>query len=1633
MRPLRSLLASLALVLCLPLSARALELDLSQLADWGPPTAADSLAHELRHARWTEDADRFTDARERLWAASPHDSRAILETVFWFRDEGRLAEIRATADDAALAALIGLPEADASDLELTRGLALTCSGRLTSARPVLERARARHPLAWDYLLWTAAQSAAPAREIAEVYAQGAREPGASAAMVQTLLGGSVFGPFGRQTAAIAALVAERAPHPQIDEILAIETVSDSLAARPRPLAEAAAMIDAVRAEAPEAMSVSLDDLIGDVRNWHSAAAALSLFEPRAEWMPPRRRAVAHAQLLVAAERAHEAYELLLPLMRDERHAPPRTGMHPAMTWHPDASELERWAWRLVDERLGSWQVATAILADRGLARAADSLRTVAEREIPAPFLRDRAEELRYEDPAGAARITERLAASVGPQTTALVEAWLTASRGEIARLDSLLAAYPSRVHTGLVWQAALGSANQQDPAVLRSLAERALRTMPDHTALLGLLADLATHAGDLELANRLVDTLSDHPYPPPRLHGTRIDMAMHAGDADAARDELARFLDGDAPGPDALLVQPAYAEGAGWPDLADQALADLLEVAPRAPAVLLAQARMLTRRGDHHQARAVLEPLAEDWPDRTAVRRALVAAGGSVEAYRDAKLPLDAEQFAGLQTDHEAVDWILAARAEPGEFPDADVLVLRDRHTYHVVARDLMIKRRHLTVEILGESGVSSFDTERHTFDVDDGQPRVVAARVIGPDGQVRDVPRSSILITAHEGDQADVSETRDLVIPFSGVKPGAVVDYCIETQQDGFLKLGVGFEHFFGFGAPQREERVEIVVADGLEAHVFDRHAPVEAERTPVDGGTCWTWSAHDIPSTHFEQAAPPTAILADWIGLATYDRWDDMAAEYGRVFWPQVVVTGQLESLARELTADLDDDRERLQALYTHVRDEVSSVGIELGDGRFVPTPATEVLDRGYGDCKDKVAALTALLQTLDIECRPVLVATRPGLDIEPDFPYSGRFNHLIAYVPDVDGGVFCDPTLGGECVDGLSDDVIGRRVLVIDRDGDGDVEQLPELDLDEPQIAVEVDLYPEPSGHLRAEVLARIWGPTAQATESLFAMPDTNLQNAVVKSLVGHQLDDQVSLVHWERRTTGCDAYEVRAVLRDSSWTTPDSHDARTLWITLADTGLELPDPDDRTLPVALDAPQVFVSRIRAHEALGWRVSDRHAPIRVHAPDYEAEVSVDMREKDGERWLEVVREERFGRREYDAEDYARVHDQGLSYRLATYQPFTYQRRGDPERIDQLRAYCRDNPDDLAFAMQAAMQVLGGDLGGSGEAGEERRAVAREMIDPILHNPQTGGMPFLLAAGMAMTDDHYLRADSLLTVALQRSPSDPYLLGMATSVCQELGDQERLLEHLRATQALTGSPQFSYTLVATYLGLEQDDLAEREVQRLELMAAEIDSLQLAGSRIDGYLRSHRLEEAEHVLAAHEDALMPVMVDLYHAELASQRRDWEDAIASIADVQNERPLDTMLNNNLAWYLACAGRDLDRAEYLARMSLALSDDAGTNNTLAVILMQQGRRDEARAMLADLYEDDRPPVRLTNGYFLGLCDWIAGDRDSAVKIWREVDGLAPHDEFATVVRETLDAIDRGDDPSWLYLREPRAEE
>jgi len=130
-----------------------------------------------------------------------------------------------------------------------------------------------------------------------------------------------------------------------------------------------------------------------------------------------------------------------------------------------------------------------------------------------------------------------------------------------------------------------------------------------------------------------------------------------------------------------------------------------------------------------------------------------------------------------------------------------------------------------------------------------------------------------------------------------------------------------------------------------------------------------------------------------------------------YGGLQKEPLALTPAIRAKSAELTKGLKTEEEKIRAIYSFVSLKYHYIGLDFGIGRYHPHAADDVLDNGYGDCKDKHTLLAALLKAAGIEAWPALIHTQRKLDAE--VPSPAQFNHVITVVPSGPQFIWLDTT--------------------------------------------------------------------------------------------------------------------------------------------------------------------------------------------------------------------------------------------------------------------------------------------------------------------------------------------------------------------------------------------------------------------------------------------------------------------------------------------------------------------------------------------------------------------------------------------------------------------------------------------
>ena len=254
------------------------------------------------------------------------------------------------------------------------------------------------------------------------------------------------------------------------------------------------------------------------------------------------------------------------------------------------------------------------------------------------------------------------------------------------------------------------------------------------------------------------------------------------------------------------------------------------------------------------------------------------------------------------------------------------------------------------------------------------------------------------------------------------------------------------------------------------------EAHGPIHTE-ADEDGRHVhrWRWSA---PALANDPAVLSPLDRAPRIFASTFQDWPAFSRTYAGLFASKTEVAQPIQALADQIAAGAADKREEAQRLYEWVSRRVRWVAIYVGDGAFVPHPAEQVLSNRYGDCKDQVALLVALLRARGIEARPVLVNLTPTYTLSGP-PTLSAFNHVITYLPE--WGLYADTTAGGAPFGTLQSQEYGKPILHVTAKGEAPTRMAPMP----PDIATErlhTTMKLEPDGRITGDSTTDAAGPYA-----------------------------------------------------------------------------------------------------------------------------------------------------------------------------------------------------------------------------------------------------------------------------------------------------------------------------------------------------------------------------------------------------------------------------------------------------------------------------------------------------------------------------------------------------------------------
>ncbi|MGD0416018.1 MAG: DUF3857 domain-containing protein [Terriglobales bacterium] len=307
------------------------------------------------------------------------------------------------------------------------------------------------------------------------------------------------------------------------------------------------------------------------------------------------------------------------------------------------------------------------------------------------------------------------------------------------------------------------------------------------------------------------------------------------------------------------------------------------------------------------------------------------------------------------------------------------------------------VSETEAVVRIQSQAGVEEFGQLVFGYSSATEKLEVEYVRVRKPDGQVVVTPESTAQDFAPDvlKEAPMYSDYRQRHISVAALQPGDTLEYRTVTRVLTPLAGGnFWYEYTFPKDVAVVEDRLEIDIPKARQVKLKTPTRKPEIQETR--DRRVYTWVVKDIQPARDKDKDEADEDTSPDVQLTTFTDWKEVAQWYAKLQGERMTVDDSVRKKAEELAKGADTPTEKAQRIYDFVARNVRYVSISLGIGRYQPHSASDVLQNGYGDCKDKHTLFSALLRAVGIQSYPVLIDSARNLDV--DVPSPAQFDHVI-----------------------------------------------------------------------------------------------------------------------------------------------------------------------------------------------------------------------------------------------------------------------------------------------------------------------------------------------------------------------------------------------------------------------------------------------------------------------------------------------------------------------------------------------------------------------------------------------------------------------------------------------------------
>lgn len=323
----------------------------------------------------------------------------------------------------------------------------------------------------------------------------------------------------------------------------------------------------------------------------------------------------------------------------------------------------------------------------------------------------------------------------------------------------------------------------------------------------------------------------------------------------------------------------------------------------------------------------------------------------------------------------------------------------------------------------------------------------IEAYSLVPDNGTYKKIPVKNFNKTTETSDGLFFDDVISYNFTFPSVIKGSKMITRIRRTSDDPV---FAYRFFFGDYFPCDEYRFTLTCPENVEIKykVYGRDTSIINFSTLVKGGKkIYTWCASNPKSYINDDQAPDGAYYMPHIvvqiagysykgnSTAVISSLDDLyKIVYKRISSINLSESKEIKVLTDSLTAGAESNIDRVGKIFSWVQKNIKYVAFEDGANGYIPREATLVLQRKYGDCKDKTSLLVAMMRSQGLNASFAWVGSREIPYRFTEFPTEFDSNHMIAiWWDDNDNPVVLDGTTLHNRLEDVPSFIQGKECLI------------------------------------------------------------------------------------------------------------------------------------------------------------------------------------------------------------------------------------------------------------------------------------------------------------------------------------------------------------------------------------------------------------------------------------------------------------------------------------------------------------------------------------------------------------------------------------------------------------------------